>query len=93
MLIIKEEIIYRIPIILDITRIDETKRDKNDPNERRLSLPATNENEICVMMKTCAAKNLEDALKELFQYRDWVKILAASPLPDQVRRGEICCEF
>ncbi|KAL5111024.1 hypothetical protein TcWFU_010187 [Taenia crassiceps] len=86
LLIIKEEIIYRIPIILDITRIDETKRDKNDPNERRLSLPATNENEICVMMKTCAAKNLETALKELFQYRDWVKILAASPLPEQVRR-------
>ncbi|EUB64397.1 hypothetical protein EGR_00941 [Echinococcus granulosus] len=87
LLIIKEEIIYRIPIILDITRIDETKRDKNDPHERSLSIPATNENEICVMMKTCAAKNLEAALKEHFQHCDWVTILAASPLPDQVRRG------
>lgn len=38
LLIIKKEIIYRIPLILDVTRVEESIRDKNVSFLQRVSL-------------------------------------------------------
>nr|CDS31748.1 zinc finger C2H2 type [Hymenolepis microstoma] len=87
LLIIKKEIIYRIPLILDVTRVEESIRDKNDPNERNQTLPETNENEFCVMLTSNAAKNIEISIKKTFGRCDWLKIVEKCPVPPQVKKG------
>uniref|UniRef100_A0A5K3EYS0 C2H2-type domain-containing protein n=1 Tax=Mesocestoides corti TaxID=53468 RepID=A0A5K3EYS0_MESCO len=86
LLIIKKQIIYRIPIILDITRIDESRQEKGMRSEHGSTILSNDPYEFCVMMKNNGAAELESALKGLFKFCDWVKILSAAPLPDQVRR-------
>lgn len=98
LLIIKKEIIYRIPLILDVTRVEESIRDKNtkvpprncahkDPNERNQTPPETNENEFCVMLTSNAAKNIEISIKKIFGRCDWLKIVEKCPVPPQVKKG------
>ncbi|VDO07433.1 unnamed protein product [Rodentolepis nana] len=88
LLIIKKEIIYRIPLILDVTRVEESIRDKNDPNERNQTPPETNENEFCVMLTSNAAKNIEISIKKIFGRCDWLKIVEKCPVPPQVKKGK-----
>ncbi|KAM7538280.1 hypothetical protein Aperf_G00000076129 [Anoplocephala perfoliata] len=58
-----------------------------DPNEKNQTPPETNENEFCVMMTSDASKEIETSIKKIFGRCDWLKMVEACPVPNQVRQA------
>lgn len=58
-----------------------------DPIVKKQTPPETNENEFCVMMTSDASKEIEKSIKRIFGRCDWLKIIEACPVPNQVRQG------